>query len=460
MKETYQNIFLKINEIESQILNDLINGTVLIDDIPEILLTTKMILTGIVANKQTISSFPVQKLDQYSCLISCAFNENNLNLIPHIHYDWVKSNLSGEALKHVRPADQTEYICLKLIELDHVNINYVRSDLMTYDFMLMATALKPQIISELDIQVFSPDLISVALKSDQFDLGCLPDSWKTKEVCDQLFNKSYLELLNFPREFIEVNQIKTALKQCGSIEALSIFQLFEAGQYDDETIILAVEKNESCLKMIDDELITKDLILKLAPHIKRYETLVTPVIQNALDRELCLELINCNPMLLYGIPESMRELDLCLKAISLNGMSLGAVPISLADDELYKVAVQNNGLALCHVPTPYRDHEIPYIAIKENGEALEYVPDEFMNADLCRMAVEANPYAIYSVPKRLRSLDIFKLAIIEMPDVLKFMPQEMRGLEACRIALEKNKELIEYVPMEIRVRLEQDSLVA
>lgn len=453
MKETYQNIFFKINEIEENILNDLIDSHIFIDEIPEILITTKMMLTGLVGNKRTIENYPTQKLDQYLCLLSCAFNVGNLKNIPHLHVDWVKCHLDEPVLKYVRHADQTEYICLKLIELDYRNVKYVNPDILTHEFLLMATALRPKVILELNIQVFNPDLFEAALESNQFDLSCLPVEWKRKDICDRLFEKNHLEILNFPKGFVEVEQIKTALNLSGSLDALSIFNLFEVGQYDEDLIVIAVEKNEKCLKLVDESMITRSLISKLGPHLKNYETLVSPFIDKHLDQELCFELINHNAMLLYGIPSDMRNFELCLKAITLNPMSLGAVPISLADDELYKIAVKKNGLALCHVPTPYRDHEIPYIAVAQNGEALEFVPDDFKNDKLCKSAVKENPYAIYSVPKRLRDLETFKLAINHVPEVLKFMPEDMRDLESCTIAVKQDRNLLEYVPVDIRESL-------
>lgn len=449
MGSSYLDLFLEVYELEKNITDDLVAKKITISDIPETYLTSKMILTAMTAYQDLVVDIPMQKMDQNLWVIACAVNPKNMQFIDVAYKDWVKTNINEPLLRFVRPRDQTDFICLKLIELDARNIHWVKAELMSNDFVLQATVVQPEVINELGIKDFNSDLFNAVISSSAFELKLLPTEWISREVCQRAFEKNYQEVLNIPKEYIEVSQVKEALLKCATLEVLPIFSLLDPSVYDENTILNAICKNEACFDLLNDAIVTKDLIEKLCSSLKRYETLMNPLVRNVLDRELCDKLIGNNPLLLNGVPNEFKDHELCLKAISLNGMAVEALPHSLSDDELYRIAVSKNGLSLRHIPKPYRDQEIPMLAVQQNGEALEFVPDEMMSMELCEIAVGNNPYSIYVVPRRFRTFELLSIALESLPEVIKLMPVEMREIDLCVAVVKKNKELMKYVPEDV-----------
>ncbi len=450
MDLSYSSIFEKIRDIEQNIINDIELGKIQFSDIPEMCITQNILLSVIVAEKGNIENIPFLRLDNVICLAACQLQNSNLLVIPQERTSWVSANLKEPLLKLIAEPYKTAFVCEAFVKQDHENILFIPDDLLkNREYLKRLCVLNPKILRVLDFESCDYELCNLAMKSPEFSLECLPENWRTSDICNMAFNRHYLELMRFPKEFIELDLIKRAIELCEKDQVQSILMLVEPDQYDNDVILSAVKKDEGAFSLVPYENISTELVFHIAPFLKKHETLYH-VPENIFNANLSHRLIACNPMLLYGIPSRYRSKNLCHEAISANGMALGAVPNTLKNDEIYRTAISNNGLALKHVPTPYRDNEIPLLAVQQNGEAIEFVPESIIDEVICRNAVMQNPHAIYHVPKKLQSNELYLIAIKHIPSVLKFIPVDMRTVDQCLIAVEKDKSLYDFVPIQLR----------
>ena len=450
MDLSYSLIFEKIREIEQKIIHDIELGKLNILNIPEILISQNILLSAVVAEGGSIVQIPFFKLDNLICLAACQLLNSNLLMIPQERTSWVSANLKEPILNLIAESQKTAYICEAFVKLNHENIKYIPKVLLDdREYLKKLCCLNPMILSVLELEACDYELCDVAMDSPEFSLECLPEKWRTKELCNEAFNRNHLEIMRFPNAFIERDLIKRAIRVCEKDEVQSILALLPPEQFDNDLVLNAFKKDEGSFSLVPYENISTELVFNLAPYMNKYETL-HHVPESLFNLNLCHRLIACNPMLLYGIPSRFRTKNLCYEAISANGLALGAVPSTLKNDDIYKAAISNNGLALRYVPTPYRDNEIPLLAVQQNGEAIEYVPESIIDEVICRNAVMQNPHAIYHVPKKLQSNELYLIAIKKIPSVLKFIPVDMRTVEQCLIAVEKDKLLYDFVPIQLR----------
>lgn len=450
MDLTYTGLFQKIRGIEQDIIRDIELGKIDISEIPEIFVTQNIVLNFIVTAQGELSNIPLVKLDNIICLAACQLKNNNLLEIPQERTSWVSLNLKEPFLKLVSDQYKTAFVCEAFVKYDHENIRYVPDQLLNdRDYLKKLCLLNPKILSTLSFNSCDYELCHVAMDSPLFTLDCLPESWRTEEICHEAFDKNYKEILNFPSALINRSLIAKAIRLCSKGEVQNILKLLASDQYDNDLVVAAVLKDEAAFNLVPYDRITSEIVFNIAPHIHKYETLYH-VPENIFNSNLNHRLISCNPMSLYAIPARFRTKSLCLEAVSANGMALGAVPSALKTDELYKTAITNNGLALKYVPTPYRDDEIPMMAVEQNGEAIEFVPESVVDEVICRKAVMQNPHAIYYIPKKMQSNELFLIALKQLPMVLKLIPVDSRTVEQCLMAIEKDKSLWDFVPIQLR----------
>lgn len=450
MDLSYSSVFERIRDIEQKVIHDIELGKIQLCDVPEMCITQNILISVIVAEKGSIANIPFLRLDNIICLAACQLHKPNLLVIPQERTSWVSANLKEPLLKLIDNQYKTAFVCEAFVKLNHENIKYVPDNLLNNrEYIKKLCVLNPKILTVLDFESCDYELCSLAMQSPEFSLECLPEMWRTRDICNDAFNRNYLELMRFPKEFIDLDIIKRAIRICEKDYVQSILMLLNPDQYDDDLVLSAVKKDEGAFILVPYEKISIELVFNIAPFLKKYETL-HHIPENIFNANLSHRLIACNPMLLYGIPSRYRSKNLCHEAISANGLALGAVPNTLKNDEIYRTAITNNGLALKHVPTPYRDNEIPILAVQQNGEAIEFVPESIIDEVICRNAVMQNPHAIYHVPKKLQSNELYLIAIKQIPSVLKFIPVDMRTVEQCLIAIEKDKSLYDFVPIQLR----------
>ena len=457
MDLTYTGLFKEIRGMEQDIIRDIQIGRIKISDIPEMCITQNIVLNVLVAEQGELSNVPFAKLDNIICMAACQLKNSNLLVIPHERTTWVSQYLKEPLLKFLPEVNKTAYICEAFIRYDHNNIKYMPKDLLNdREYLKKLCLINPLIISVMSFKTPDLDLCHVAIESPLFTLECIPENWRTEEICSCAFEKHYIEILRFPPKFITPYLVATALKVCEKEEVQHILKMLSPDQYNNALVVAAVRKDEAAFGLVPYEKISPEMVFNIAPYIKRYETLYH-VPESIFNTNLNHRLISCNALSLYAIPERFKTKDLCLEAITANGMALGAVPSILKSDDFFKTAIANNGLALKFIPTPYRDDEIPLMAVEQNGEAIEFVPESIIDEVICRKAVLQNPHAIYYVPKKMRSNELYLMALKQLPNVLKLIPVDSRTVEQCLIAIEKDKLLWDYVPMQLR---DNSSLIA
>lgn len=450
MDLSYKELFKKIKDIEHEIISDIQSGQCLIKDIPELFVSQRVAMHIIVAQDGCLSNIPFSKLDNLSCLAACQLLSTNLLTIPQERMPWVSSQINEPLLSKLDEENKTQLICEKFVILDHRNIIYLPQILKSdRAFIKKLCVCNPKILSILLRDQEDRELCLLAMESRHFTLACIPEIWRTASICITALQRNYREIFSFPTKFIDLKIIKEVIQKCEKEEVQAILDLLPVKEFDVDLVIMSVRKDESSFSKVPYEKITKEMIFEIAPFLNKYETL-HHVPEDLFNANLSHRLINCNPMMLYGIPSKFRTKDLCTDAVARCGMALGAVPNHLKNDELYKVAVSNDGLSLKYVPTPYRDNEIPSLAIAQNGEAISYVPEDVIDEVLCRNAILQNPHAIYGIPKKLHCNEFFLIAIKQIPDVLKLVPTDMRTVEQCLIALEQDKTLYNFVPVQLR----------
>jgi len=122
-----------------------------------------------------------------------------------------------------------------------------------------------------------------------------------------------------------------------------------------------------------------------ADKISISERMIFPQFFKTIKKEMWIELIKKNDMMLQYVPIDLKTAELCEIAVKTNGFILNFVPIKLRTFQLCVIAVKNNGFALSYVPKELITRELCEVAIKQNKHALESLPNELKTAKLCEI---------------------------------------------------------------------------
>lgn len=443
-------IIKSFREIESAAIQSIVTGSLSFSDLPEPILTQSICINAVFKNPEIYKEIPLKNKDEIVSLAASQLFANNLMLVPTDIGGWVSSKIHEPILELLDEKLKSEFLCEIAVINDYNNIKYLPDSLRrNFKFLARVVQQNPQVLSAMDESEINESLCEIAIHSENFTLKHLPASWITSEYCDLAFSKNYLEILNFPTQFISKERILQAINVADSKFVRSIADLIPDDLWDEELIIAVVKKDENIFREVPYNKISTELLFELAPYLNRYDTLYH-VPQDVFTPNLNHRLIIENPLLLGGIPAEMRNRVLCFDAVTKDGLALQFVPKEVQTVELYRVAISNNGLALQYVPKPYKDEDLPMMAVKQNGEAIQYVPSNLVDELMCRTAVMNNPHAIYKIKPDYHTDELYRMALHHLPMVLKLIPVDKRTEEYCIMALRKDAKVYDFIPVHLR----------
>jgi len=200
----------------------------------------------------------------------------------------------------------------------------------------------------------------------------------------------------------------------------------------------------------DDAKVYCDVLKANADKILISERMTFPQFFETIKKEMWIELIKENGLMLKFVPIDLRIVELCEIAVKQNGLALEYVPINLRTKELCTSAVKKHGYALSHIPQELRTNELCEIAVKQNGLALEDIPQELRTNELCEIAVKQKGLALEHVPQELITNEMCEIAVKQNGLALEHVPQELITNEMCEIAVKQNGFAFEYIPQEMK----------
>jgi hypothetical protein len=439
----------QIRKIEKDAVNAIIKREIELEDLPEMMINQEICINSIMVSAQNFYHIPHRFIDGVICLIAIQKDSNILASLPNDVGAWAAKNIAEPILSFVNEKYKSKFICENAIKIQHTNINFVPKEYLTKEYLSYLIQINPQIVSALKHEYLTQDILDVAISCEGFKLQFMPMELRDKAYCDSMFEKDYSEILYFPKQHVEYYQIIKAVQNCLKEEVRSIVDITPVENWTMDLIIEAMKKDDGIFSLIPYEMITTEMMFKIAKYITRYDVLFHAP-ESVYTDTLTQYMISQNPMLLGGIPMSMRNRVLCIDAVSKDGMALEFVPKLAQNEEIYHLAVKNNGLALKYVPYPYLDENLPKLAVEKNGEAIEFVPMQYVNELLCRTAVMNNPHAIYKIKKNHLNNDLIYIAIQSLPKVLKLIPVDQRTEELCYIALKQDHKMHEFIPTQLR----------
>lgn len=153
-----------------------------------------------------------------------------------------------------------------------------------------------------------------------YDLKCVPEQYKTKEICIIALENSYSALEFLPEQH-KTELYKISVAKCGRI-------------------------------------------LELVP--KEYKTF-----------ELCKIACMSDYHALTFIPDQHKTEEIYKIACAQDGYALKMIPEQYKTEEIYKIACAQNGSCIIYVPEQYKTEELCKIACAQNCSCIIYVPKEY-----------------------------------------------------------------------------------
>jgi len=176
------------------------------------------------------------------------------------------------------------------------------------------------------------------IKQHSWMLGCVPESFRTEEMC------------------------RNAIKNCGDM-LRNVPEKFKTKELCTE----AIEQDGNALEYVPMEFKTE---------------------------EFCHKAVEKKGSALEFVPEELKTQELCTKAIKQNGSALEFVPEKFKTQEFCTEAIKQDGYALKYVPKAFITKELCLEAVKNNGYAIEIVPKRLKTAELFIEAIKYKRQAV------------------------------------------------------------------
>jgi hypothetical protein len=278
-----------------------------------------------------------------------------------------------------------------------------------------------------DEDKINDEICKMILDINTFVLQCIPDKYKTEEICRYSINKDgSLKYVN--KKFLN--------NECG-------FELCK----------IAIEMYPNSIKFINNELLSTEKyyeICSLATKDGYANTNLLkyiPIEHQTI--ELCKLCINYNCKLLKYVINQTDEL--CKMAIEKNPSMLKYVINQT--DELCKMAILFDYNTLKYIVKEKKTFEICKFAIDRNVMAIQYILSDKKSDiyELCKIVVKKYGKILQFIPNDFiqlfnenEKINIYKLAVEQNGLALQFIPIEYRTSEICDLAVKRNNEAFLY----------------
>lgn len=456
----------EINELEKAIVDGVYNGEFSIMDIPENVLTTKIVIALLVTDAYNYKSLPFNFRSKEFALLSTQLNRkvyeelSEHKVLPIEIHSWVAANTNQPILSYFPQHLMDIRFCTEVIKVNAANIEYLPKQLFEdKEYLTSLVSVTAKSVKFIPIEHVTKELCDIAFEQANFDLDFIPLEFRTQEFCEKAFRRNYKSIFAIPVDFFTSDMLNRALGEAVDGEVNNIIERTPKELQTEKFWKKVIQKDSKLLRLVPENIITEHFVYDIAPYIKKAAHLKN-VKQGVLENtNVKYRLIECNPLLLEALPNTAKDEMLCYQAVSANGMALEFTPSIYHGARMYDAALANNGLSIKHIPTPYRDENIPMQAVMQNGEAIEYVNPSYVNLDLCRIAIKNNARAIYFLPPQYKAeYSLYLLAIQHNPQNLSIIDERFRSAEICRIAFRANAKNWEHIPVNLRTDNEIISL--
>lgn len=451
-----------IYDLEGAIVEDIRTGVLGVYDVPENILTTRIMIAFLLRDAMNYNCFPHHLKCRELALLATQLNRELAegNVMPVEIHAWVAGNMNAAILALFPEHLRDEYFCSAAIQVSPLNISYLPRKLYeSSEYLQGLISVSAQALRYTPTEYVTEELCEIAFKQDDFDLAVVPERFRSKSFSLRAFEKNYKSIFATPVEYWDMPLLIAATRQCVEGELQNLIEITPEELKTEKFWKVVVQKDSSLLRLVPENIISEHFIVDVAPYIKKATNLSKirqPILENPTVK---YALVKSNPLLLQAIPNSAKDYMLCTQAVGANGMALEFVPSSCQDTKIYHLALDNNGLSIKHIPAPYRDESIPLKAVQQNGEAIEHVKPSYVNLELCKTAIRNNARAVYFLPQQFKNeYELQLLAIESNPHDLKIIDQRHRSVEICRIAFRSNYRNWEHIPVPIRTDSEINSL--
>lgn len=279
-------------------------------------------------------------------------------------------------------------------------------------------------------------------------------------ILDYVDDHSFLE--DHPKLPIWLEQ---AAISGGALDCLDVIGLpddhYRKYFYNSHVCRKAWEINNSILRQLPDEYITKDMCIKTIKTTGISLNDLTFSDGIFVDEEVCRAAISINIANLEYIPGSMETLEMYEFGIKRDIRGLLYIPDEYVS-EIQKIVDSRihfygalGGLSarsLLDIVWKFRTEKVCMRAVTQNGTDLQYVPSKLRTRELCLCAISQNCDAIHYIPKKMLDFDFYLDAVAKNRHVLKYVPDDLKNQELCLEAVNHCGPALEYVPEALLTR--------
>lgn len=255
----------------------------------------------------------------------------------------------------------------------------------------------------------------------------VPEIYFTEELIELSFERLPISKIYFSEQSREM--CLTLVKQDKHAFAFIKYPF----NIDKEIYLEAVKFNGLMLKYIDEKFINRELCLIA---VKQNGCAIKYVVKYFDDKDIYFEAIKQNPFALAYIEQQDREL--CLFAVNLNSSVLQYVKNQ--DKEICLICVRKNGLSLQYIKE--QDEEICLAAISKEEYAIQYILKQTKN--ICMAAVKKNPLILRCIHEQDRDICLTAVKINAF-SLLHIKEEFYTDREIYFTAMKNNASVLQFI---------------
>ena len=289
------------------------------------------------------------------------------------------------------------------------------------------------------------DAVIQAVADSDCGLRYIPEQYKTKEMCDRVFNRDPWSLSDIPDQFKTTEMCLTAVKRSGFLlkhvpDELKTTEMCKIAVKDDGRGTPDVPE-----RLYDKEL--AELVLK-HPGSEVFPLKIIP--KQFLDYDMCKYAVTNIWGSLKDVPEEYKDYDLCLCAVKNDPLAVRFVPVEFFTPDIV-LATSKRWDAFQYIPDEKKTEEA-CLEYAQNGEIYDgyeitkYIPSNFISKKICDALFQRMIRAIMWFPDEYVTEEMLIRVAKDAPGLLsqKF-PERLKTEELCRKLIEINPAVEKYI---------------
>ena len=288
------------------------------------------------------------------------------------------------------------------------------------------------------------DEVILAAVDSAGGFGCIPDRYKSKEICDRAFKQSVWNLSDIPVQFITEEMCLTAVRESGSLLDYVPDELKTT-----EMCKIAVKDDGKGTRSVPKRLYDKELA-KLV--LKQHGSSVAPlqiIPKQFLDYDMCKYVVANAWGSIQYVPEEYKDYELCLCAVQHDPAAIRFVPEKFFTPDVVLAAAKRWD-AFQYIPDDKKTEEacLEYInngAVIEDNK-LKYIPERLLNKKICDKAFQKDVRAIKGIPEKFVTEEMLLEVAKQYPGLLwRRIPERLKTEEFYKELIEINATVEKYL---------------